>query len=108
MKSKFTGSVLGYIGYSLLISFVTLISFGIAYPFIFVVFLRWQLKHTYVEGKQLRFIGSGSSLFVNYIVWFLLTFITLGIYGLWVPVKFLRWKTENTVFEDDNPAIIAE
>ena len=60
---------------------------------------RWVAKNTLIEGRRLKFIGSGTSLFLHYIKWFLLTIITFGIYGFWLYIKMLEWKTENTVFE---------
>ena len=60
---------------------------------------KWQINNTVIEGRRLKFIGTGSSLFMNYIKWWILTIITFGIYGFWLYIKMLQWKTENTIFE---------
>lgn len=100
MRSRFEGGLLGLIGVNILAWAVTFFTFGIAAPWAMCIKYRWEAKHTVIEGRRLKFIGSGGSLFLHYIKWLILTFITLGIYGLWLYIKMLQWKTENTVFAD--------
>ena len=57
---------------------------------------RWHADHTYINGKQLSFNGTGGELFVKYIVWFLLTIITLGIYSLWLYINMQKWIVSHT------------
>lgn len=68
------------------------------------VYLRWEIRHTSVNGKRLKFKGGAWSLFGNMIKWFFLTIITIGIYGLWLPVKTKKWVVSKTVMEDPTPA----
>jgi uncharacterized membrane protein YjgN (DUF898 family) len=56
-------------------------------------------KHTVIEGKRLRFTGTGGRLIGTWIKIFLLTIITLGIYGLWAGLAIKKWKAEHTRFE---------
>ena len=91
MNSRFEGSLLGLIGVNILAWVISVLTFGIATP--------WQINNTVIEGRRLKFIGTGSSLFMNYIKWWILTIITFGIYGFWLYIKMLQWKTENTIFE---------
>ena len=100
MKSKFKGSLLGLIGVNILSWLITFFTLGLATPWAMCIKYKWEAKHTVIEGRRLKFIGSGSSLFLHYIKWWILTIITLGIYGFWLYIKLLQWKTENTVFED--------
>ncbi|MGI5841923.1 MAG: DUF898 family protein [Christensenellales bacterium] len=105
-ESKFTGGVLEMIGYEILISLATALTFGLAFPFVVALYLRWEARNTFIEGRQLEFVGSGSELFAKYIIWLLLTFITFGIYGFWLRVKFLQWKTANTRLAGQNTIIV--
>lgn len=97
-KSEFDGSTLEYIGYSLFAFLLNVITFGILSWYTACMLMRWQTKHTLIEGRRLQFNGKALDLFLNSIVWVFLTIITLGIYALWVPVKFMKWKAERTVF----------
>lgn len=100
MKSKFEGSLLGLIGVNILAALISFFTFGLAVPWAMCIKYRWEIENTEIEGRRLRFIGTGGSLFLNYIKWWILTIVTLGIYGFWLYIKLLQWKTENTVFED--------
>ena len=98
MESKFTGSVLGFIGYGILFTIVTPITLGLAIPWLIVSFYGWIYKNTYIDGKQLKFVGSGIGLFGHFIKWWILSIVTLGIYSLWIPKKTTQWVVENTHF----------
>ena len=54
-NSKFDGNILEYIGYSLLMYISTFVSFGILYPFTYILFKRWEVSHTIIEGNRLVF-----------------------------------------------------
>lgn len=60
----------------------------------------WEIKHTVIEGKRLRFDGTAIGLFGHWIKWLLLTIITFGIYGFWVQIKIKQWITKHTYFEN--------
>ena len=92
MKSRFEGGLLGLIGVNILSWAITFFTFGLASPWALCIKYRWVAKHTLIEGRRLKFIGSGTSLFLHYIKWFLLTIITFGISGFWLYIKMLEWK----------------
>lgn len=98
MESKFTGGILGLIGISFLQSLITVITFGFCAPWGVCLKQEWIARHTFIDGKQLRFDGTGGQLFGNYIKWFLLTIITFGIYGFWLNIKMKQWITKHTHF----------
>lgn len=83
---------------SLLALLITVISFGILYPFALVMMQRWKAENTYVNGAQLRFNGSAIGLIGQWVKWFLLCLITFGIYSFWVYPRLNRWIVENTDF----------
>lgn len=94
-ESYFDGNTLQLIGINLLSALLTLISFGLLYPFTVCYKLRWINKHTVINRKRLIFEGSAISLWGHYILWYLLLIITFGIFGLWLPIKQLKWQTKN-------------
>ncbi len=98
-RSYFDGGLLSYLWWWMLATVLTTITFGLAYPWAMCMLYRWKIEHTVVQGRRLKFIGTGGSLFLNWIKWCILTIITLGIYGFWVFIKIENWKAENTVFE---------
>ena len=61
---------------------------------------NWEIKHTVIDGKRLRFDGSAIVLFWLGIKWLLLIIITFGIYSFWVSISLNKWKTKHTHFID--------
>lgn len=99
MESKFTGSLLGLIGINLLTGFLISITAGIAAPWAVCIRESWIADHTVIDGRQLRFNGSGGELFGQYIIWFLLTVVTCGIYSFWLNLKMKAWVVSHTHFK---------
>ena len=98
MESKFTGGLLGSIGIGIASFFLTVFTLGFGAPWAICMRHRWLSKHTIIDGRQLKFVGTGGELFVKYIIWMLLSAITLGIYSFWFGIKLQQWKTKNTHF----------
>ncbi|MDR0669838.1 MAG: DUF898 domain-containing protein [Treponema sp.] len=98
--SAFDGSVLGNFGTNLAAGFLSLITLGIGVPWAVAYRQRWLTSHTVIEGKRLKFDGTGAQLFGKYIIWFLLSIITLGIYAtFFLPVRMQQWIIKHTFFE---------
>ncbi|MGI6714461.1 MAG: DUF898 family protein [Bacilli bacterium] len=100
-ESRFDGKLLPFLGWSIVAGLITSVTFGICFPWAAVLLLRWMASHTVIEGRRLRFDGTGGGLFGNWIKWLLLMIITFGIYGLWVPIKLVQWQTKHTHFADE-------
>ncbi len=96
MESKFTGGLLGLIGISILSAILTCITLGLGTPWAICLKEAWMAKHTVIDGRQLKFDGTGGQLFGKFIVWFLLTIITFGIYGFWLSIKMKQWVVSHT------------
>lgn len=94
-ESFFDGKTIQLICVNILCKLLTIISFGLLYPFTVCYKLKWINKHTIINRKKLVFTGKATSLFGKYILWWFLTIITFGIFGLWVPIKMLKWQTKN-------------
>ena len=101
-KSNFDGTFLQWLGWSLDLIAISVITLGFGYPWACCLFMNWETSHTVVNGKRLKFTGTGLELFKKYIIWFLLTLVTLGIFGFWMWIKVKRWTVEHTVFEDSS------
>lgn len=103
--SYFDGGYFAYIGYGILVGFVTAITLGIAFPWMCCLMQKWKAKHTVICGKRQRFDGTGIQLIGKYILWVVLTVITFGIYGFWMAIAIKKWITKHTHFvgeQDDN------
>ena len=96
--SEFKGGLLGLIGINILQGLIIGFTLGLCAPWAICVKERWIAKHTYIDGHQLVFDGTGGQLFGNYIKWFLLTLITLGIYSFWLEIKMKQWLVKHTHF----------
>ena len=99
-KSYFDGGLLQLIGWKILGGLVTVCTLGICYPWAFCMVYRWEAKHTVINGRRLKFTGTATQLFGNWIKWLLLTIITFGIYGFCLNIKLVKWKTKHTEFAD--------
>lgn len=97
--SYFDGGLLQLIGWHLLGFLLVIITLGLGAPWANCMIYKWEASHTVINGKRLKFIGSGGQLFVHWIKWFLLTIITLGIYSFWLVIKLKQWRVKNTAFE---------
>lgn len=99
--SEFTGGMLAFIGISLVTALGTLLTIGLAFPFLVCWKESWVAKHTFLQGRKLRFDGNGAQLFGKYLVWLLLGIVTLGIYWAFcLPVRMEAWRTKHTHFDD--------
>ena len=98
MNSYFDGKLLQLVGWYLLGSFITVATLGICYPWAVCLIYEWEIKHTFIEGRQLAFNGTAFNLFKHWIIWFLLTILTVGIYGFWVNISIKKWKVKHTYF----------
>ena len=78
---------------------ITVFTLGICYPWAVVMTYRWQAKHTYLNGRRLRFTGTAPGLFGHWIKWFLLIIVTLGIYSFWVWPKLTKWIVEHQEYD---------
>ena len=98
-SSYFDGSVLGYLGISILVWLLTCVTFGLGLAWATCIAQRWETKHTVIDGARLAFDGKGIQLFGKLILWYLLTIITFGIFAIWMDVKMLKWTTSHTNIE---------
>ena len=100
-NSYFDGGLFQLIGWRILGILVTIVTFGICYPWALCMIYNWEIKHTVIEGRRLRFDGSAIQLFGNWIKWLLLTIITLGIYSFGVQIAIKKWKAKHTYFVNE-------
>lgn len=98
-RFHFDGGAATYLGTGVLGVLITVLTFGICYPFALVLNERWRAKHSYIDGQRLVFTGTALGLFGNWIKWVFLCWITLGIYLFWVGPRIVRWKWEHTDFD---------
>ncbi len=96
--SEFTGGFWGMLGTLILCDLISIFTLTIGTPWAIVKFIRWKTKHTWYNGKQLTFNGTGGKLLGKILLWFLLTIVTIGIFSLFIPVKFMQWQVENTSY----------
>lgn len=102
--SSFSGKTIQLIAWRLLGTLLSIVTLGIAAPWAHCMILRWETKHTFVNGKRLCFDGKGGQLFGKSLLWGLLLIVTFGIYGLFLPVRVHKWRVSHTRFarEDDD------
>ena len=99
-ESYFDGKMIQRVGVFILWGFVMLITLGLAFPWAVCGLMRWDTKHTIIQGHRLKFTGKGIQLLGRFLLWILLTIFTLGIILLWVQIFLKQWKTKHIVFAD--------
>ncbi len=97
--SKWDGTVIDTVIHSIVASLIISITCGIALPWALCYLWGFIVDHVIIDGRRLKFSGTGGSLFGNWIIWFLLTMVTCGIYSFWVAPKLYNWVASNTHFE---------
>jgi len=80
---------------------LTIVTFGIYTPWMMCSLFRFFTNRTSIRvgdsgHLSLSFQGSGGSLFVTFIIGYVLTIFTLGIYGFWLQVKLMKFFHGNT------------
>ncbi len=98
-ESFFDGGVLGLIGWKLLGFLLSVLTFGILAPLASIFVLKWQYKHTVINGRRLVFDGNYFQLLGRMLLWILLSVITLGIYLFFIPVAWNKWVTKHVHYE---------
>jgi len=97
-NSFFDGGLFAFIGLNIVGVLITILTLGICYPWAVCLVYKWEIEHTVIDGKRLKFSGTALGLFGNWIKWWFFTFITFGIYGFWTFIKVKDWKAKNTSF----------
>lgn len=104
-ESRFTGGAIARAARLFAVSFVSVITIGLAYPAMLCWYMRWQASHTYLNGRKLVFDGTGGQLFGKYVLWTILTIITLGLYYVFAArINMIAWQTKHTHFEGVEPS----
>ncbi len=99
-NSTFDGSLLNYIGVSILSTLIIIFTLGIGTPWAICLRYGWKINHTIIDGRRLRFNGTAIGLFGSWLKWLFLCIITCGIYSFWLFIAVEKWKVSNTTFAD--------
>jgi hypothetical protein len=105
-QSYFDGGLFSLIGWKILGALITLFTLGICYPWALCMVYGWEMNHTVIEGKRLKFHGKAVSLFGHWLLWVFLTIITLGIYFFWLNIALKKWVVQNTTFEETENKVL--
>ena len=81
--SNFDGTLWQMIGWQIACWAITIVTLGIAYPWGACLLFRWETEHTTINGKRLKFTGTGGSLFFLYLK------VYLGLAGVLVGFSVL-------------------
>ena len=96
MASTWDGGVLETVVAVIIASLIISFTCGIATPGAVCYLWNFIISHTIVDGRRLRFDGSGAELFGQWIIWLILIFVTCGIYSFWVMPRMFKWVASHT------------
>ena len=104
-ESKFTGGAFAYFFIHLFSTLISIITLTLLYPVMTYWVIKWEVNHTYINGRRLIFDGKISQLYGLYIKWILLSIITLTIYYWFcVPISLQKWQTKHTHINGITPS----
>lgn len=90
-ESTWDGGVFETFVNTLAASLIITFTCGFGTPWAICYVMRYIASHAMIDGKHLRFDGTGGQLFGQWIKWFLLTIVTCGIYSFWVMPRLYKW-----------------
>lgn len=97
-NSFFDGTPMQLIGWSIVVSLLTSITFGFGFPWGLCMMQRWKAKHTVVSSRRLKFIGTGAELFWIWIFYAIAPYLGVGaIFG--AIIMFSRPIIESMTIE---------
>ncbi|SKA70238.1 DUF898 family protein [Desulfobaculum bizertense] len=97
---RFEGRGLSYWWLAIWTTVLTVVTFGIYWPWAYSAKQRWIAKNTYVDGKQLVFMGTGAGFFVTWLLIIILSIVTFGLYAPWAACRIKRWQINNLYYAD--------
>ena len=97
---EFRGSGLGYVWLLVWTSVVSIITFGLFFPWGYSALQRWINSNTYVNGRQLAFHGTGLGFLGHWLIIMVLLFVTFGLYTPWAYCQLKRWETDYIDFAE--------
>jgi hypothetical protein len=101
-QSDFRGGAIAYFFWRLVAGIITTITLGLGFPAAKCMLIRWGMDKSIIDGRRLRFDGTGWQLFGRFILWLLLSVITLGIYTvIFLPLSYKKWEIKHTHFEGE-------
>lgn len=103
-KSGFTATVSELFSEKLLLMWVSLVTLGIAYPWLKCHYESFKASKTYIKGRRLVFVGKGGELAKKYFLWAFLSVITFGIFSIIVSDKMHKWVVEHTHYDGNESA----
>ena len=103
-KSGFTATVFELFSEKLLMIWVSLVTLGIAYPWLKCHYESFKASKTYIKGRRLVFVGKGGELAKKYFLWAFLSVITFGIFSIFVSDKMHKWVIEHTHYDGNESA----
>ena len=99
-QSVFCGSYFEHIRRVFFQVLFTVLTLGLAMPWVICMDQRWHLDNMIIDGRQVIFEGTGRKFFWRYVAWVILTVLTLGIWACWMAVEMLRWDAKYTHFDN--------
>ncbi|MFA6852098.1 MAG: leucine-rich repeat protein, partial [Bacilli bacterium] len=105
-NSNFSGGVFDLFITNLVSFIMIAFTLGIAAPWAITFKKRWVESHSFIDGNQLSFSGSGIGLIGSFIKWIFFSLITLGIYSFWFVLNLSKWMAKNRVISTTSIASV--
>jgi len=105
-NSNFTGGVFDLFITNLVSFLMITFTLGIATPWAITFKKRWVESHSFIDGNQLSFSGSGIGLIGSFIKWIFFSLITLGICSFWFVLNLSKWMAKNRIISTTSIASI--
>ena len=97
---EFRGTGLSFFWLMVWTYVLTVITFGLFWPWAYTAQQKWIAENSFIDGKQLVFKGTGLGFFGTWLVIMIFIIITFGIYTPWAFCRIKRWQFNNLFFAD--------
>ena len=102
---EFKGRGLSYLWLYIWTGLLTAVTLGLLWPVAYAAQQRWIAANTFIDGKQLVFMGTGLGIFVVWLKILILSLLTLGVYAAWGWCTIKRWQTNNLYFSGSGDVV---
>lgn len=105
LNSRFEGNMAMHFLYQILKAAATIASASLLYPLSVFLYERYLCQNSYIEGRQLKFVGKLVKVYVIYLSG--MVFAAVSIFAINYLISHIPWLVENKIIEWATNAVIA-
>ena len=93
-NSYFDGNFMQLVGWNIVFFLISIATLGFGIPWAMCLKLRWETRHTVIDGKRLYFNGTAAQLFGKLILWYIIAGLILA--APFIIIAIIIWISVST------------